>query len=176
MALGARSPSKHNQMLSRFLQRPSSSNDDEKEHPAKRQRVDDDNALPPFRKCDTREIPDSDADNDEDIEDAAAPHQTDLETALPDVKLDAQAIEEYEAFKASQHDAAEGAQNTEEQLKDQNWVKGKSSIYVDAFNLALDTVLEDESHLFDGAEMDVFKQWRELNYEAQYLFVYPSSR
>lgn len=51
------------------------------------------------------------------------------------------------------------------------WVRGKSSIYVDAFNLALDTVLEDETHLFDGKEMAVFDQWRGLDYEAQYLYV-----
>ena len=37
------------------------------------------------------------------------------------------------------------------------------------FNLALDTVLDEESHLFDEAEKAVFEQWRALNYEAQYL-------
>jgi Fanconi-associated nuclease 1 len=53
------------------------------------------------------------------------------------------------------------------------FVRYKSSIYVDAFNLALDTVLDEESHLFDEKEMDVFRQWRELDYEAQYLWVSP---
>lgn len=42
---------------------------------------------------------------------------------------------------------------------------------MDAFNLALDTVLEDEAHLFDSKEMVVFEQWRTLDYEAQYLYV-----
>ena len=46
---------------------------------------------------------------------------------------------------------------------------GRSSIYVDAFNLALDTVLEDEAHLFSRAERCVFEQWKVLGYEAQYL-------
>ncbi|KAL2756801.1 hypothetical protein ACRALDRAFT_1075618 [Sodiomyces alcalophilus JCM 7366] len=52
-----------------------------------------------------------------------------------------------------------------------SWVRGRSSIYVDAFNHALDTVLEDESHLFDAKEHVVFDQWRQLDYESQYLYV-----
>lgn len=47
----------------------------------------------------------------------------------------------------------------------------RSSIYVDAFNLALDTVLQQESHLFSNGELDVFASWHGLDYEAQYLFV-----
>ncbi|KAF3906227.1 hypothetical protein ABW20_dc0101794 [Dactylellina cionopaga] len=47
----------------------------------------------------------------------------------------------------------------------------KSSIYVDAFNLALDTVLEDESYLFDESEHEIFKKYRDLDYESQYLYV-----
>ena len=54
-------------------------------------------------------------------------------------------------------------------LSQRNWTRGKSSIYVDAFNLALETVLEDEGHLFDEKEMEVFNQWKGLEYEAQYL-------
>jgi Fanconi-associated nuclease 1 len=42
---------------------------------------------------------------------------------------------------------------------------------VDAFNLALETVLDEEAHLFDEAEMEVFRKWRELDYESQYLCV-----
>ena len=42
---------------------------------------------------------------------------------------------------------------------------------MDAFNLALDTVLEEEGHLFDEAELSLFKQWRELAYESRYLYV-----
>jgi Fanconi-associated nuclease 1 len=54
-------------------------------------------------------------------------------------------------------------------IQQRSWTKEKSSIYVDAFNLALDAVLEDEGHLFDEKEMEVFSQWRSLEYEAQYL-------
>lgn len=81
---------------------------------------------------------------------------TDFENALPDAPGEAEA--EYEAIKSSQEVKAPAL-----------WVRGRSSIYVDAFNLALDTVLEEESHLFDEQEKDVFRQWRELDYEAQYL-------
>ncbi|KAH7364599.1 VRR-NUC domain-containing protein [Rhexocercosporidium sp. MPI-PUGE-AT-0058] len=56
-------------------------------------------------------------------------------------------------------------------LTQRTWIKGKSSIYVDAFNLALETVLKDEGHLFDEKEMEVFELWRQLDYEAQYLYV-----
>lgn len=95
-------------------------------------------------------------------------HQmTEFESALPPTQVDKEAIEEYEAMKSSQMSAADndGASGKTQPL----WVKGKSSIYVDAFNLALDTVLDEESHLFDEKEMDVFRQWKELDYEAQYL-------
>ncbi|ROT39761.1 coiled-coil domain-containing protein MTMR15 [Sodiomyces alkalinus F11] len=51
------------------------------------------------------------------------------------------------------------------------WIRGRRSIYVDAFNYALDVVLEDESHLFDAKEHAVFDQWRQLDYESQYLYV-----
>ncbi|KIH89717.1 fanconi-associated nuclease 1 [Sporothrix brasiliensis 5110] len=47
----------------------------------------------------------------------------------------------------------------------------RSSIYVDAFNIALDTVLEQEEHLFNEKEKAVFSAWRSLDYEAQYLYV-----
>ncbi|KAE8149052.1 VRR-NUC domain-containing protein [Aspergillus avenaceus] len=47
----------------------------------------------------------------------------------------------------------------------------KSSIYVDAFELALDTVLGEEAHLFSHAEMEVFARWRALSYQARYLYV-----
>ncbi|CAK7222833.1 hypothetical protein SEUCBS140593_005037 [Sporothrix eucalyptigena] len=47
----------------------------------------------------------------------------------------------------------------------------RSSIYVDAFNIALDTVLEQEEHLFNEQEKAVFAAWRNLDYEAQYLYV-----
>lgn len=95
---------------------------------------------------------------------------TEIESALPSVDIGRDAIEEYEAIRASQleeENVADGITSTEKP----KWVRGKSSIYVDAFNLALDTVLEDETHLFDDKERDVFKQWRALDYEAQYLYM-----
>lgn len=46
-----------------------------------------------------------------------------------------------------------------------------SSLYVDAFDLALDTVLKDESYLFDPNEQEVFAKYRSLHYEAQHLYV-----
>jgi Fanconi-associated nuclease 1 len=91
--------------------------------------------------------------------------QTDLEISLPAIKIDEDAIEEYET---SKNDAEPGLHV---RLRDGVWQRGKSSIYVDAFNLALETVLDEESHLFDEAEMDIFRQWRELSYESQYLYV-----
>lgn len=47
----------------------------------------------------------------------------------------------------------------------------RSPIYVDAFNIALDTVLEQEEHLFNDREKAVFAAWREISYEAKYLYV-----
>jgi Fanconi-associated nuclease 1 len=171
MALTPRSSSAHNQMITRFIKHPKSTNfDDDKERSPKRQKI---QTSPPKRspakKHAKREIPDSeDEDRNTHTEEGDATHTTDLESALPSVSTDAEAIEEYEAFKASQ---GENTEETAERLKDRKWVRGKSSIYVDAFNLALDTVLDEESHLFDEAETEVFNIWRRLNYEAQYLYV-----
>lgn len=92
--------------------------------------------------------------------------QTELETSLPAIKTDEDAIEEYETL---QNDKKIGLHV---RLRDGAWQKGKSSIYVDAFNLALETVLDEESHLFNEAEMEIFTQWRELSYESQYLYVF----
>jgi len=89
-----------------------------------------------------------------------------IEDALPLIKTDREAIEEYETMRASQASEPEDATS---RFDSRRWVRGKSSIYVDAFNLALDTVLEDESHLFDEKELAIFSQWRELDYEAQFL-------
>ena len=100
--------------------------------------------------------------------------ETAFESSLPAVATDKQAIEEYEAMRASQESQAfQASQNDTDNpsamVDKRQWVRGKSSIYVDAFNLALDTVLEDESHLFDAKEQRVFEQWRALDYEARYL-------
>ncbi|KAL1639932.1 hypothetical protein SLS58_007358 [Diplodia intermedia] len=118
-----------------------------------------------------RVIPDSDAESDDEDEDADAPApaaRTDLESALPPVETDKEAIEAYEIQRAAEEAERLGQDG---RLREGKWVKGRSSIYVDAFNLALDTVLEEERHLFDEAEMEVFSQWRALEYEAQYLYV-----
>ena len=114
-----------------------------------------------------REIPDSEVES-EDEDPPPRSSQTELENALPSIRTDKDAIAEYEATRA-----AETAETLElqGQLGQRKWTRGKSSIYVDAFNLALETVLEDEAHLFDEAEMTVFEQWRSLSYEGQYLYV-----
>lgn len=108
----------------------------------------------------------------QDVEESAAiqpKHQTAFESSLPAIATDKEAIEEYEAMRASQLSQEDNRENASSRLDSRKWIRGKSSIYVDAFNLALDTVLEDESHLFDDKEKCVFAQWRELSYEAQYL-------
>jgi Fanconi-associated nuclease 1 len=114
---------------------------------------------------DAREIPDSEAE-EEDIVAEIVERHTDLESVLPPIETDKDAVAEYEASRSAKNDDALALTDRLEQRK---WVKGKSSIYVDAFNLALETVLQDESHLFNDAEMDVFSQWKALDYDAQYL-------
>ncbi|CBF71232.1 hypothetical protein AN6678.2 [Aspergillus nidulans FGSC A4] len=96
--------------------------------------------------------------------------QTELESALPPVEADTKAIEEYE-FSQKSGDDEEKELSLQVRMRDGKWRKGKSSIYVDAFNLALDTVLAEEAHLFSKAEKEVFQHWRELSYESQYLYV-----
>ena len=187
MALQARSPASHNQMLGHRVRHPPSTNyDDDFETPtAKRLKrldstdssrsrredseVEDEGRTTPTQRTPgrpAREIPDSEAESDDDdniIQDGS--RKTDLESALPPVKTDKEAIAEYEATRAAE---AEGL-DLNGRLGQRKWVAGKSSIYVDAFNLALETVLEDESHLFDEAEMAMFEHWRNMSYEGQYL-------
>jgi Fanconi-associated nuclease 1 len=122
--------------------------------------------LPPTPRRFRDEIPDSDEEVGSGDDEVSAPQRpTELESALPPVKTDKEAIEEYEAMRA----AEDVPDDLKHRLFKRDWTKGKSSIYVDAFNLALETVLEDEGHLFDEKEMEVFSQWRTLEYEAQYL-------
>jgi Fanconi-associated nuclease 1 len=109
--------------------------------------------------------PDAEADDDGRSRPA---HQTAFESSLPAVATDKEAIEEYEAMRASQA-SQEAADSASARIDNRRWIRGKSSIYVDAFNLALDTVLEDEAHLFDAKEKRIFEEWRGLSYEAQYL-------
>lgn len=111
------------------------------------------------------EIPDSDDENDSGDENQITSRPTELESALPPVKIDKEAIKDYEAKRAG----GEVPADLKSRISQREWTRGKSSIYVDAFNLALDTVLEDEGHLFDEKELEVFNQWSDLQYEAQYL-------
>lgn len=165
-------------MHARKIQHPKSTNyeDDHEKRPVKRIKLSpslEDEPLDAlagrFSSPDkaTRTVPDSDADSDaEDLEPVAPARRTDLETALPPIRTDKEAIKEYEATRAAEipDDSV-----TEGRLSSRKWIPGKSSIYVDAFNLALDTVLDDESHLFNDAESRIFEYWRDLSYEAQYL-------
>ena len=101
----------------------------------------------------------------------AEPRKTDLESALPPIATDQEAIDEYEAQRAADEEEEKALATAEGRLNSRKWIRGKNSIYVDAFNLALETVLEEEEHLFDGPEKRLFQYWRELSYEAQYLYV-----
>ncbi|KAI0382046.1 VRR-NUC domain-containing protein [Hypomontagnella monticulosa] len=98
------------------------------------------------------------------------PRRTAIESSLPEVKSGKEALEEYENFRASQVNNGDSA-TAESRLESRKWVRGKTSLYVDAFNLALNTVLDEESHLFDEKEMYIFDEWKNLSYEAQFLYV-----
>ncbi|KAE9381726.1 hypothetical protein N431DRAFT_393230 [Stipitochalara longipes BDJ] len=182
MILQPRRMASHNVMLGRRVSHPASTkfHDGDNGPAAKRLRTsestdgedsrgvsDNENALQ-IPNAYRDEIPDSeDEDALEDEGQLTSNRPTELESALPPVKTDKEAIEEYETMRA----AEDIPENLKYRLTQRSWTKGKSSIYVDAFNLALATVLDDEGHLFDEKEMEVFKQWRELEYEAQYLYV-----
>ena len=96
--------------------------------------------------------------------------QTELESSLPAIATDHQVVAEYETSQAVGEDDDDVEPDLHERLQDGKWRKGKSSIYVDAFNLALQTVLDEEAHLFNEPEMEVFRQWKQLSYESQYLY------
>ncbi|KAL8657079.1 MAG: hypothetical protein Q9226_002271 [Calogaya cf. arnoldii] len=171
-------------MLGQRIAHPSSTNfDDDFEIPAAKRlkRVDSTESLSllqqeaeegygssPKPLSHRNEVADSEAESEEEEQEGGIPHasQTELESALPPVKTDKQAIAEYEATRA-----AEAGLDFKDRLGQRKWVQGKSSIYVDAFFLALETVLDEEHHLFDVAEMAVFQKWRDLSYEGQYLYV-----
>ena len=181
MALKPQSSTVHNAIIGRMIPHLSSTtfHNDETLPPTKRLKTlgsndgedshgipeDESNSRIPNRYRD--EIPDSE--DDDDALDQSQPkpaRPTELESALPPIKTDKEAIAEYEAMRASEQDNTEILQG---RLKERKWTKGKNSIYVDAFNLALETVLGDEGHLFDEKELEVFNQWRDLDYESQYL-------
>lgn len=141
----------------------------------------------PAKRTKRQNIPDSDSDEPDDevlefgergmtpdgtvLEDHESPEPqaksrpTDVENVLPATQDEEEAIIEYENFKLSQSGSQDGTSSKTAPL----WTRGRSSIYVDAFIVALDTVLEDESHLFDDKEKEIFRQWKALHYEAQYL-------
>ena len=180
MVLQARgTTTSHNAMLGRRVPHPASTkfHDDDNEAAPKRLKIfestdgedsrsvsDDEDTLQSESYRD--EVPDSEDEEALQGEGKLIPSRpTELESALPQIKTDKEAIEEYEAMRA----AEDIPEDLKVRLTQRSWTKGKSSIYVDAFNLALETVLDDEGHLFDEKETEVFKQWRELEYEAQYL-------
>jgi fanconi-associated nuclease 1 len=175
MALRTRSPSVHNKLLGEKIKHPPSANFDDDFPTSASKRLkrldsletsDDENASraqSPTSQSRT-EVSDSGGDGDDDRGVPLPSSQTALESSLPAVKTDKEAIAEYEAYKSSE-------QTLKERLGNGRWEKGRSSIYVDAFNLALETVLEEEGHLFDEAELNLFLQWKNLNYESQYLYV-----
>jgi len=194
MARRPRSPSMHNRLLGTRIPHPSStnfnySNEDFPSPPSKR--IKTDAAVLPGQSNPTGQlktlVPDSeddgDGDGDGDEDDEPQQHRgevpsvraTQLETTLPPVQTDEEAIEAYAVYKAEEQalqrerrDQDEGNMRPREMASSS---RGRSSIYVDAFNLALDTVLEEEAHLFDEAETKVFEEWRGLEYESQYLYV-----
>ncbi|KAL6249024.1 hypothetical protein RBB50_004087 [Rhinocladiella similis] len=190
MALGPQSPSIHNSLMGTRIPHPASTrwddDDDFPSPPSKRTRIAPSGSkktspkkpLPKQRI--KKEIPDSE-DEEQDLEEDGGvklPTEfkaTQLEATLPPVQTDEEAIEAYEAYKASEYDGQQGEKDGEStslsRLESRKWIRGRSSIYVDAFNLALDTVLEDEGHLFNEAEHSLFRIWRDLHYEAQYLYV-----
>ncbi len=155
MVLESRGDQRHNAMVGRRIPHPTSTKfyDDGILPPAKRLKtfestdeedstnVSSNEAIPRDIRGFRDEIPDSDEETDLEGDEKLAPqHPTELESALPAVKIDKEAIQEYEAMRA--------AENIPEDLNSRvagrTWTKGKTSIYVDAFNLALETVLEDE--------------------------------
>ncbi|TDZ24433.1 Fanconi-associated nuclease 1-like protein [Colletotrichum orbiculare MAFF 240422] len=142
------------------------------ERPAKKARIevpdsDDEDEESATEDADTSGFTVNDVSDGEDDSGRHVRH-TAIEDALPPIQADKEAIEEYELMRSSQVSAVSEKELSQ---KDRKWVRGKSSIYVDAFNLALDTVLADESHLFDEKECRVFEEWSKLDYEAQYLYV-----
>jgi fanconi-associated nuclease 1 len=176
------SPSKHNAMLGKSIPHPQSTKYDEDGEedwstpPAKRMKLEEHDhsqkhspsSTTPSRRWPPHEVPDSEADSDaEPLDEEPRKRQTDLESALPPIQTDKEAIEAYEATRA----AEQAELGLGGRLGERKWTRGRSSIYVDAFNLALETVLADEEHLFDEAEHAVFKLWQGLSYEAQYLYV-----
>lgn len=98
-----------------------------------------------------------------------AQRPTEVESALPAIKADKAEIADYESKRA--HGDSELSSELRDRIGARSWERGRSSIYVDAFNLALTTVLEEEGHLWNDAEKRIFEEWDKLCYDAQYLYV-----
>ncbi|KHJ35619.1 putative coiled-coil domain-containing protein mtmr15 [Erysiphe necator] len=107
--------------------------------------------------------------------------ETDLELALPMTisQVDAESvIKDYKIIQSLKNEPQEEKLGLSQTSiidysihhDSDSFSDSRSSIYVDAFNLVLKTVLQDEGHLFNVKELEVFKNWRELDYEAQYLY------
>lgn len=183
MALNAVSQSHHNSMLGRKIPHPHTTRfQDDGEFPepaAKRLRRDASSCSSQGSESDEDELRSRWSPHDLDLHgskeettikeetDPLIGSQTDLETSLPPVKADEEAIEAYEAYRAGK----EAEETIQGRVRNRSWQRGRSSIYVDAFKLALDTVLQDEAHLFNKAELAVFDAWMSLPYESQYLYV-----
>ncbi|EXJ74005.1 uncharacterized protein A1O5_02299 [Cladophialophora psammophila CBS 110553] len=196
MALEPKSASMHNRLMGTRIPHPLTTNfhdgDEFPSPPAKRLKaaVSNGTAASPRRESPGKlaqkrsiknEIADSEEEREEDDLHGRAdqvsdpPRATQLEATLPPVKTDEEAIEAYEAYKASEHVQKDHEHRDNDtalsRLESRSWTRGRSSIYVDAFNLALDTVLDEEAHLFNDSELSLFGVWRDLSYEAQYLYV-----
>lgn len=131
--------------------------------------INHDETARPAKRIKRDEIPDSESEGEDDFQFVTENERlkvTDFENALPSADNE-DALKEYEAIKSSQNNEVNDDGTTIQTRP--MWIKGRSSIYVDAFNLALDTVLDEESHLFDDKEKEVFAQWKELDYEAQFM-------
>lgn len=181
MVLDAQSLAAHNKMLGQKVSHPKSTkwddDDNDDQRPLKRQRragpenstFDGARILSPLKATVEETLdPDGEAEDGDHVDKPDVVHQTDLEFALPSIRTDKEAIEEYETRRAAE---TNDAKDLHERLGARMWTRGKNSIYVDAFNLALVTVLDEESHLFNETELALFQHWRALSYEAQYLYV-----
>ncbi|KAI1618095.1 hypothetical protein EDD37DRAFT_621768 [Exophiala viscosa] len=193
MVLEPQPPSIHNRLMGTRIPHPPSTgfhdDDDFPSPPAKRRKPTGAHGANSPKRGSPRkavsqraiknEIPDSEDEepfiDQDDVALPTVPRTTQLEATLPPVQSDEEAIEAYEAYKAGEYADEKQKQQADgttlSRLESRSWVRGRSSIYVDAFNLALDTVLEEEEHLFNQAELKLFKIWRELGYQAQYLYV-----
>src|ERR1700753_3639051 len=162
MALDPKSLSVHNRLMGTRIPHPLSTqyhdndDDDFPSPPTKRLRTATSSGTPSPQRSSPRkppqgkrikdEVPDSEDEGDAfDAKEDHVPQATQLEATLPPVQTDEEAIEAYEAYKAGEHvdkeqvEAQSDEDTAQSRLESRKWTRGRSSIYVDAFNLALDT-------------------------------------